>query len=199
MRQLITKLNPKSPISEQFRTLRTNLQFSLVDSSLESIIVTSSDPGAGKSVTSANLAIVYAQQGKKTLIIDADLRKPTVHYTFRLSNIRGLSNALIGEASLSNVIESTDIENLDAITSGPIPPNPSEILGSRRMEQLLTEAKQMYDFIIFDTPPALVVTDAKILSNIVDGTLIVLRSGITKKEDSERSEERRVGKERRWK
>jgi len=186
MRQLITKLNPKSPISEQFRTLRTNLQFSLVDSSLESIIVTSSDPGAGKSVTSANLAIVYAQQGKKTLIIDADLRKPTVHYTFRLSNIRGLSNALIGEASLSNVIESTDIENLDAITSGPIPPNPSEILGSRRMEQLLTEAKQMYDFIIFDTPPALVVTDAKILSNIVDGTLIVLRSGITKKEDSEK-------------
>lgn len=187
MRQLITKLNPKSPISEQFRTLRTNLQFSDVDKQLKAIIVTSSDPGAGKSITAANLAVVYAQQGKKTLIIDADLRKPTVHYTFRLSNMRGLSNLLIRESSIEEVVTETDIPYLDSITSGPIPPNPSELLGSKRMNHLLNELKEMYDFIIFDTPPALAVTDAKILSAITDGILLVVRSGYSKKEETEKT------------
>jgi len=187
MRQLITKLNPKSPISEQYRTLRTNLQFSVVDEELKAVIVTSSDPGAGKSLTAANLAVVYAQQGKKTLIVDADLRKPTVHYTFRLSNIRGLSNLLIRESSLEEVITETDVPYLDAMTSGPIPPNPSELLGSKRMENLLEKLKEDYDFIIFDTPPALAVTDSKILSTITDGILLVVRSGYTNKEATEQT------------
>ncbi len=185
MRQLITKINPKSPISEQYRTLRTNLQFSVVDTPLKTITITSAGPGAGKSITAANLAVVYAQQGMRTLLIDADLRKPTVHYTYRLSNMKGLSNLLIRESTLDEVINDTDVHNLDAITSGPIPPNPSELLGSRRMLHLIEELKTRYDFIIFDTPPALAVTDAKILSNIVDGILIVVRSGQTKKEEME--------------
>lgn len=187
MRHLIAKLNPKSPISEQFRTVRTNLQFSSIDEPLQAILITSPGPGAGKSMTSANLAVVYAQQNKRVLLIDADLRKPTVHYTFRFANLRGLSNVLVGESTLEGAVETTDVENLEVLTSGPIPPNPSELLGSRRMEEILKNAKQLYDIVIFDTPPMLAVTDAKILSNIVDGTMAVIRSGVTNMDDAERT------------
>lgn len=189
MRHLITKLNPRSPISEQYRTIRTNLQFSSVDETLQSILVTSAGPAAGKSITAANLAVVYAQQGKKTLLIDADLRKPTVHYTFRLDNLRGLSNVLVGESTLEDAVTSSDVDHLDILSCGPIPPNPAELLASRRMNDVLTHAKQLYDFVIFDTPPALAVADAKILANIVDGTLLVLRSGITTTEEAEKTKE----------
>lgn len=187
MRHLITKLNPRSPISEQYRTIRTNLQFSSVDETLQSILITSPNAAAGKSITSANVAIVYAQQGKKTLLIDADLRKPTVHYTFRLDNLRGLSNVLVGDSTIEDAIEKSDVDNLDILSCGPIPPNPSELLASKRMKDVLENAKQLYDFIIFDTPPALAVTDAKILANIVDGSLIVYRSGVTEMEEAERT------------
>lgn len=182
VRHLITQLNPRSPISEQYRTLRTNLEFSSVDKALKTMLVTSSSPGEGKSMTTANLAAVYAQQGKKVLLIDADLRKPTVHYTFRLDNLRGLSNILVNEAKLEETANSTGIDNLDVISSGPIPPNPSELLGSRRMQLLLEEASSLYDLIIFDTPPVLAVTDAQLLANIVDGTILVIRSGRTEYE-----------------
>lgn len=189
MRHLITKLNPRSPISEQYRTIRTNLQFSSVDKPLHSILVTSAGPAAGKSITAANLAVVYAQQDKRTLLIDADLRKPTVHYTFRLDNLRGLSNVLVGDSTLENAVEESDVDNLDILSCGPIPPNPSELLASKRMGDILKQAKQLYDFIIFDTPPTLAVTDAKILANIVDGTLLVYRSGTTELEEAERAAE----------
>ena len=182
MRHLITQLNPRSPISEQYRTLRTNLEFSSVDNPLKSMLVTSSSPSEGKSMTTANLAVVYAQQGLKVLLIDADLRKPTVHYTFRLDNLRGLSNILVNEATIEDTAYSTGIGNLDVISSGPIPPNPSELLGSKRMEGLIREASNSYDLIIFDTPPVLAVTDAQILGNVVDGTILVVRSGQTEYE-----------------
>lgn len=182
MRHLITQLNPRSPISEQYRTLRTNLEFSSVDNPLKSILVTSSSPSEGKSMTTANLAVVYAQQGLKVLLIDADLRKPTVHYTFRLDNLRGLSNILVNEATIEETAYSTGIGDLDVISSGPIPPNPSELLGSKRMEALIQEASSSYDLIIFDTPPVLAVTDAQILGNVVDGTILVIRSGQTEYE-----------------
>ena len=182
MRHLITQLNPRSPIAEQYRTLRTNLEFSSVDHPLKSILVTSSSPSEGKSMTTANLAVVYAQQGLKVLLIDADLRKPTVHYTFRLDNLRGLSNILVNEATIEDTAYSTGIGNLDVISSGPIPPNPSELLGSKRMEGLIQEASSSYDLIIFDTPPVLAVTDAQILGNVVDGTILVVRSGQTEYE-----------------
>ena len=186
-RHLITKLNPRSPISEQYRTIRTNLQFASIDEPLQSILITSPGPAAGKSLTAANIAVVYAQQEKKTLLIDADMRKPTVHYTFRVDNLRGLSNVLVGDTPLESAVEQSDVENLDVLTCGPIPPNPAELLASTRMEEVLNQAKQLYDFIIFDTPPLLAVADAKILSNIVDGCLLVVRSGVTKMEEVERT------------
>jgi len=187
MRHLITKLNPRSPISEQYRTIRTNLQFSSVDEDLRSILITSAGPGAGKSITAANLAVVYAQQGLKTLLIDADLRKPTVHYTFRLNNLTGLSNVLVGSSTLENAVERVDVDYLDVLSCGPIPPNPAELLASKRMEEILYQASKLYDMVIFDTPPALAVADAKILANIVDGSLVVVRSKITKIEEAERT------------
>lgn len=189
IRHLITKLNPKSPISEQYRTIRTNIQFASVDDEIESLIVTSSGPGEGKSMTTANLAVVYAQQGKNVLLIDADLRKPTVHYTFRLDNLRGLSNVLVGEHQLHEVINESDVPNLDVISCGPIPPNPAELLASRKMAQLLEEAKMTYDIVIFDTPPVLAVTDAQILANLVDGSLLVVRSNHTEIESATKAKE----------
>lgn len=186
-RHLITKLSPKSPISEQFRTIRTNLQFASVDETLKSILVTSSGPTEGKSSLIANLAVVYAQQGKRVLLVDADMRKPTVHYTFRLDNLTGLSNFLVGEASLMEATSDTDFENLDVISCGPIPPNPSELLGSKRMERFIQEAGMSYDVILFDTPPVLAVTDAQILANLCDGSLLAVRSKQTEYEPAKKS------------
>src|SRR5690554_128010 len=127
-RHLITKLNPRSPISEQFRTIRTNLQFTAVDDALETMLVTSANPSEGKSFTIANLAIVFAQQEKEVLLVDADMRKPTVHYTFRIDNRRGLSSVLVGECELNEAAIKSDVPNLDILPSGPIPPNQSELL-----------------------------------------------------------------------
>jgi len=187
MRHLITKLSPRSPVSEQYRTIRTNLQFAMVDKELQSLVVTSSGPEEGKSMTTANLAVVYAQQGKKVLLIDADLRNPTVHYTFRLDNLQGLSTVLVGESSFEEGISSMDIENLNVIPCGPIPPNPSELLASQRMQAVLEKAKSFYDVVIFDTPPVLAVTDAQILANIVDGSLLVIRSRQTEYDAAEKA------------
>lgn len=175
-RHLIAQLNPRSPITEQYRTLRTNLQFSAVDKPLNSILVTSTNPSEGKSITAANLAVVYAQAGNKVLLIDADMRKPTVHYTFRLNNLRGLSNVLIGDCELEQATSTSDVDHLDVLTSGPIPPNPAELLGSKQMKQTLEYAKTLYDIVIFDSPPTLAVTDSQIITQIVDGTLLVVRS-----------------------
>ncbi|MCT2534624.1 CpsD/CapB family tyrosine-protein kinase [Aquibacillus koreensis] len=187
MRHLITKLNPRSPISEQYRTIRTNLQFSSVDNEIQSMLVTSSGPAEGKSSTVANLAIVFAQQGKKVLLIDADMRKPTLHYTFRMDNRRGLSSVLVGETILDESIVKSDVKDLDLLSCGPIPPNPSELLGSKAMERLIRDAKGYYDLIIFDTPPVLAVTDAQILANICDGAIMVVRSKQTEYEAGQKA------------
>ncbi|AGK55931.1 CpsD/CapB family tyrosine-protein kinase [Bacillus sp. 1NLA3E] len=178
-RNLITKLKPKSPISEQYRTVRTNIQFAEIDQELKSILVTSTGPGEGKSTTVANLAVVFAQQGKRVLLVDADLRKPTVHFTFQISNIYGLTNVLTKLRSLDEAIAATDIENLYVLTSGPIPPNPAELLGSKAMREFITTVEGEYDIILFDTPPVLAVTDSQILANICQGSLLVVSSGRT--------------------
>ncbi|WP_279381937.1 CpsD/CapB family tyrosine-protein kinase [Metabacillus bambusae] len=188
-RSLISMTNPKSPIAEQFRTIRTNIQFSNVDEEIQTMIVTSSGPGEGKSTTTANLAVVFSQQGKRVLMIDADLRKPTVHYTFRTENHIGLSNVLTRQTTLEEAVQTTAQENLWLLTSGPIPPNPSELLGSKGMQNLLEKAKDEYDLIIFDTPPVLAVTDAQVLSNLADGVVLVVSSGKTETDAAKKAKE----------
>ncbi|MGP4060966.1 CpsD/CapB family tyrosine-protein kinase [Halobacillus litoralis] len=188
-RRLIADENPKSPIAEQFRTIRTNLQFTTVDHDLETMLVTSASPSEGKSITTANTAVVFAQQGKKVLLVDADLRKPTIHYTFRIGNTKGLSNYLVSEQAVTDLATNSEVKNLDLLPCGPIPPNPSELLGSQKMKAFIEEAKKTYDMIIFDTPPVLAVTDSQVLSSFVDGVLLVVRSKQTEKEAAVKAKE----------
>ena len=188
-RHLISDKLPKSPISEQYRTIRTNIQFSSVDTDFRSIMITSTGPSEGKSTTASNLAVVNAQQGKNVLFVDADLRKPTSHYTFQQDNFKGLTTVLTKQSTLRETVKPTKIMNLDILTSGPIPPNPAELLSSRMMEELLVEAYQDYDLVIFDTPPVLAVTDAQILANKCDGTVLVVASGSTDKDSAVKAKE----------
>lgn len=169
--------------------MRTNIQFSSVDEEMRVIMVTSGSPGEGKSTTVSNLAVVMAQQGKHVLLIDADLRKPTAHYTFRLTNTRGLTNVLTRQLELDEVIEKTMIDKLDILSSGPIPPNPSELVGSRMMEQLIIEALEQYDVVLFDCPPLLAVTDAQIMANYCQGVILVVNSGRTEIEAATKAKE----------
>lgn len=180
---LITLADKSSPISEQYRTIRTNIQYAMVDRDLKTLVITSSGPSEGKSTTSANLAIVFANSGKRVLLIDADMRKPTVAKTFSLDNIRGLSTLLGSrETVLHQVVQSSGVDNLFLMTSGPKPPNPSELLDSRRMKELMEELKQQYDLIIFDMPPVVAVTDAQIVSSKSDGTILVVRENVSKRD-----------------
>ncbi|MCZ8493378.1 CpsD/CapB family tyrosine-protein kinase [Priestia megaterium] len=178
-RRLIAHTNPKLPVAEQYRTIRSNVQFSSLDQDIRSLAVTSSGPGEGKSTTAANLAIVYAQQGKRVLLVDADLRKPTAHFSFRLENYIGFTNVLTRKTELEQAVQDSQIPNLFVLTSGPIPPNPSELLASKNMDRVLQEMYDNFDFILFDTPPTLAVTDAQILSNKVEATILVVSSGKT--------------------
>lgn len=174
---LISVNDPKSPIAESYRTLRTNIQFSSFDEKIQSIVVTSSGPGEGKSTTSSNFAIVTAQGGKKTLLVDCDQRKPKLHKLFGFSNEIGISNLLVGEADFAQAVKKTEIENLYVLTAGTRPPNPAELLASSKMQQFLKELKSEFDYIILDTPPVIMVTDAQILAQYADGCLLVVASG----------------------
>jgi capsular exopolysaccharide synthesis family protein len=186
-RPIITHSNPKSPISEAYRTLRTNIQFSAIDEDMNIIMITSAGPGEGKSTTISNLAVVYAQSGKRVLIIDADLRKPTMHHTFNISNRKGLTNLLTGQSTIDEVIVSSGIENLFILASGPIPPNPSEILSSKRMKNLMEELSRNFDTILIDAPPTLAVTDSQIIAARCKGVLLVIDSGKVKREIAQKA------------
>lgn len=183
-RTLAAHYDSKSPTAEQFRTIRTNIQFASVDQEMLTLMVTSAVPGEGKSTTVANLAAVIAQQGKKTLLIDADMRKPTVHYTFRTNNTRGLTNVLTRQVELEDAVGSTEVEDLHVLSSGPIPPNPAELLSSKAMDHLLQQATKSYDTVLMDTPPVLAVTDAQVMANRCDGTILVVSSGKTDNESA---------------
>lgn len=169
--------NPKSYVSEAYRTLRTNIQFISIDKNIQTLVVTSSVPGEGKSTVAANLAITMAQLDKKVLLIDADLRKPKIHKIFNKFNFSGLTTVLAEEHDYKAYVEVTDISNLEILTSGPIPPNPAELLGSNRMKDFLEKVKEDYDIILLDSPPVGIVTDAAILSTKCHGVLIVCAAG----------------------
>ncbi|KMY46265.1 capsular biosynthesis protein [Bacillus sp. FJAT-27916] len=188
-RKLVTYSDPKSPVSEQFRTLRTNIQFTAVDEELQTILITSSGPSEGKSTTASNTAVVFAQQGKRTLFIDADLRRPTAHYTFACLNTAGLTNVLTKQTTLEKAVQVVEPLGLHVLTSGPLPPNPAELLSSRSMKELINQVKQDYDVIIIDSPPVTAVTDAQVLARECQGVILVVSSGRTQIEEAVKTKE----------
>lgn len=181
--RLITSHRPRDPISEAYRVLRTNLSFSAIDDALQDILITSSSPGEGKSTTAANLATVMAQTNKRVIIVDADLRRPTQHKIFTLPNNQGLTTALLDqETPVIEHVQPTKVPGLRIMASGPIPPNPSELLNSQRMTQVLQELRREADALIFDTPPALTVADASILAPKLAGCVLIIEAGKTRRD-----------------
>lgn len=185
-KEIIIKQDPKSPISEIFRTLRTNLQFMTSNKGLKTLLVTSCVPGEGKSWVSANLVATFAQEGKKVVIVDSDMRKGRIHSIFEIDKKPGLSNYLSGVAEIEdkdnilNYIKESNIENVYVIPAGDVPPNPSELLVSDKMKELLQQLKAMFDLVIFDGTPCLLVTDSLILARQVDATVVVTAYKSTK-------------------
>jgi protein-tyrosine kinase len=178
---------PRSPIAEAYRTLRTNIQYSSVAKELHTLMVTSAGPGEGKTRTAANLAIIMAQSGKRVLLVDADLRHPSVHETLGIPNTLGLTHLLIREQPFESVVREFPLTLLDTIPAGPVPPNPADLLGSERMTELIEEFKSKYDLVIFDTPPVLPVTDGQLLAPHMDGVLLVMRWGQVLREQAKRA------------
>lgn len=178
--ELITYKYPKSSMAEAYRTLRTNLGFASMNEPCRSILFTSTSPRDGKSTIVSNLAVVMAQAGNRVLLIDADLRKPMQHNIFEVDNRQGLTNVLLREVEVDKALHNGLVDNLHVLTSGPIPPNPAEILGSERTEQVLQQLLDEYDYVFIDSPPILAVTDASILSTIVDGVVLVLNYAVTR-------------------
>ena len=174
---LIAHLDPVSHVSETIKIIRTNIEFSSLDKPLKTIAVTSATQAEGKTAIIANLAITYAQVGRKVLLVDADLRRPMLHRLFGLSNRRGLTNALLSGRGIQEFVQDTLTENLAVLTSGPIPPNPAELLMTSAFTSLTETLKQDYDLVFFDAPPIAVVTDAAIISTKVDGIIYVVRAG----------------------
>jgi capsular exopolysaccharide synthesis family protein len=186
--RLITYEDPKSPISESYRSLRTNVAYSSVDKKLKSLLISSSQPGEGKSTTTANLAIAFAQLRKKTLLVDADLRKPVQHNVFGHPRGPGLSEYLINEVKdVDSIIQETKIENLYILTAGGLPPNPSELLGSDRMSQLIDKLEQEWDMILLDSPPIVAVTDASMISGEIDAIALIVKAGSTERSAVDRA------------
>lgn len=177
----IIEKKPKSIVAESYRTLRTNIQYSSFDEEYRTIVVTSAELGEGKTTTAGNLALALAQGENTVLLIDADMRKPSVHKTFKISNQSGLTDILVNKKKLEDITYKHN-KNLAVITSGKIPPNPAEMLASKAMEAFLKEMREHFDYIILDAPPLQAVTDAQILSTKADGVLLVVRSEKTKKE-----------------
>lgn len=182
--KLITVASPNSPVSEAYRALRTNILFATFDKPARSIAVTSTSQDEGKTTIVANLAVAFSQAGKRVVLVDADLRRPSLHTLFGLPNERGVTSAFIGEAaaSLSADLQDSGVANLRLLTSGPLPPNPSEILGSQRMSVLIGGLAELADYVLFDCPPILAVTDAAILGHQVDGVLLVVSANKTKRD-----------------
>ncbi len=184
--ELITIADPRSAVSEAYRTLRTNIQFSSLDRALRTILITSTVAEEGKSTTLANLAVTFAQGGNRTIAVDSDLRRPSLHRLFGVPNEAGLTTMVLEERN-DLLLQSTDVPNLSVLPSGPLPPNPSELLASRRMERIVEILKAEADFVLFDCPPIVAVSDAAVLAPRVDGVLLVVSSGKTKRDSAARA------------
>jgi protein-tyrosine kinase len=187
--RLVVRDDPRSFASEAYRVLRTNLHFANPDSPLRRLIITSAGSGEGKSTTASNLAICLAQADRSVLLVDADLRRPVLHTVFRQPSTPGLSSYLAGDALPDAVVIKTSIPNLSLVPCGPTPPNPSELLGSRRMSDFLQTMSERFDMIILDTPPVLAVSDACVLVPAVDGVLLVVGSGVVVRPSLKRAKE----------
>lgn len=187
---IITHYEPKSIISEQYRTLRTNLEFAQVGKDIKAVAVTSSIPMEGKSTTAANLAYTMGQTGRNVLIVDGDLRKPTLHRTFKLNNEQGLTTLLANpDVPFNQVVQKSTDLGLYFLPTGPLPPNPAELIGSPQMTNLMEELRDNFDMVIYDTPPVNSVTDAQIISTKVDGVILVVRHNIARKDQVREAKE----------
>ncbi len=187
---LITLTNPRSPAAEAYRTLRTNLTFAALDKPIETLVVTSAAPGEGKSTVLANLAVTMAQGERRIILVDADLRRPGLHEVFGVANDRGLTTMIVEGAALEDPpLINTGVDNLWLVPGGPLPPNPADILGSRKMEEVIAALKARADVVLFDAPPIIAVTDAAVLGTKVDGVLLVVCAGRTRREHAQRARE----------
>lgn len=185
---LITLTDPRSPVSEAYRTLRTNLSFYSLDNPLRSLVMTSPAAGEEKSAAVANLAVTMAQSGRRTVLVDCDLRRPSLHTFFGLGNETGLTSMVLNEET-GPPLQPTGVDNLWLLPSGPKPPNPADLLGSKKIDQLIEQLVTEYDFVLFDAPPVIAVTDAAVLGGKVDGVLLVISAGKTRRDHAERAKE----------
>ncbi len=187
---LITLTDPRSPVAEAYRTLRTNLTFAALDKPIETLVITSPSPGEGKSVAAANLAVTMAQGEHRTILVDADMRRPALHEIFGVSSERGLTTMFVDPQARANPpLVEVGVENLWLLPSGPLPPNPADLLGSRRMEEIIAVLRSRADILLFDAPPVLAVTDAAVLGMKVDGVLLVVAAGRTRREQARQARE----------
>ena len=188
---LITLTDPRSPVSEAYRSLRTNLEFFSLDEPIRTLVVTSPGAEEGKSTVLANLAVVLAQGGKRVILADCDLRRPTQHTLFGLDNTAGLTTMMVDETAQSEPpLRRTSVDGLRVLPAGPSPPNPAELLGSRRMKEAMAALIEQTDLLLFDAPPVLAVTDALVLAVQADGVLLVVKAGGTKREHVQQAKER---------
>lgn len=190
MNRIISITKPKSPVAEAYRGIRTSIEFSNLDKELKVINVTSSMQNEGKSTVMANLAVSFANLDKKVLIMEGDLRNPSVHRMFNISNINGLTDILVNNKSFLDCVYCTDVKNLHVLTCGPIPPNPSEMLSSNKIRQFVDSLRDYYDYIFIDAPPIGIVTDAGIISTYTDGCIFVVGAGDADIEMAKVSKER---------
>lgn len=185
---LITLTDPRSPVSEAYRTLRTNLSFYSLDTPIRSLVVTSAAPGEGKSTTIANLAVTMAQSGRRTILVDCDLRRPSLHDIFGLKAEPGFTDMVLSD-TIDAPLQATAVDNLWLLATGAKPPNPADLLGAKKVDQIIARLQEEADIILFDAPPVIAVTDAAILGTKVDGVLLVIQAGKTKRDHAERAKE----------
>ena len=185
---LVTLTDPRSPVSEAYRTLRTNLSFYSLDNPIRSLVVTSPAKAEGKSTVVANLAVTMAQSGRKTILVDCDLRRPSLHALLNLQAAPGLTDVVLKDDE-ELPLQATDVENLWLLASGPKPPNPADLLGSKKIDRVLARLLERADIILFDAPPVIAVTDAAVLGAKVDGVLLVINAGKTRRDHAERAKE----------